>query len=319
MKVFITRQISDVAVKMLIDNGIDVIVFDRDRIITKKEILKYAGDADGIISLLSDKFDAEILNKLKNCRIIANYAVGFNNIDLKTAKEKGIIVTNTPDILTDATADLTMSLILACARNLVAGHQMVMEGLFKGWKPQLFLGIELRGKTLGIIGAGRIGTAVATRASAFGMKIVYFSRKKNDLLEKNIGAKKVSIDKLMKTSDVLSVHLPLNKETYHFLDKDKLNLMKDSAVFVNTARGEILDEVELISILKQKRIFSAGFDVYENEPQLNSQLYKLENVVLLPHLGSATFVARNKMAELAAENIIRVLKGKKPLTEVFYK
>jgi glyoxylate reductase len=318
MKVFITRQIPEIAVKTLIENGIDVMVFDRDRIITRKEIIKYAGDADGIISLLSDKIDSGIINSLQNCRIIANYAVGFNNIDLKAARTKGIIVTNTPDILTDATADIALSLILACARNLIAGHKMVKEGLFKGWKPQLLLGIELKGKTLGIVGAGRIGTAVAMRAAAFGMKIVYFSRNKNELLEIETGAKKVSLERLMKISDVISVHLPLNQDTFHLLDKERLNLMKNNAIFINTARGEIIDENELIRILKQKRIFSAGFDVYENEPLLNSKLYGLDNVVLLPHLGSATFEARNNMAELAAKNIIRVLKGKKPLTEVSY-
>lgn len=316
MKVFITRQIPEIAINLLINNGFDVIVFDRDKAITKKEIIKYGKDADGIISLLSDKFDSEIINSLEKCRVIANYAVGFNNIDLTAAKDKGIVITNTPDILTDATADIAMLLILACARNIIAGHHLVKGGQFKGWKPQLLLGVELRGKTFGIIGAGRIGTAVAKRAKAFGTNIIYYNHSTNNILEEKLQAKKVSLIKLMKDSDIVSIHLPLNEKTFHLIDRNKLNLLKKDAILINTARGEILDEKELINILRERKILAAGFDVYENEPIINKDLLKLKNVVLLPHIGSATVEARNKMAELSAKNVINVLKGKKPLTKV---
>lgn len=316
MKVFITRQLPGSSVDLLIKNGFDVTVFGKDRQITKQELVKYAKDADGIISLLSDKIDSEVISRLENCKVISNYAVGYNNIDMNAARAKEIVVTNTPDILTDATADIAMSLILACSRHIVAGDMLVRDNKFKGWAPELLLGIELKGKTLGIVGAGRIGMATAVRAKAFGMKIVYFSRSKNETFEKETGAKKLSLAALMKTSDVVSLHVPLTEKTRLLLDKDHLNMLKKTAILVNTARGEVLDEKELVKMLKQKSIFSAGFDVYQNEPDLNKELLKLKNVVLLPHLGSATVEARTKMADLCATNVINVLKGKKPVTPV---
>lgn len=316
MKVFITRKLPGDAVDLLVEKGLDVVVYGKDRQISKQELLKYAADADGIISLLSDKLDREIISQLKNCKVIANYAVGYNNIDVNAAKDKNIVVTNTPELLTDATAEIAMALTLACSRHITQGDKLVRENKFSGWAPELLLGIELTGKTFGIVGSGRIGTAAAIRAKAFGMKIIYFSRSKNTALEKATGAKKVSLQTLMKSSDVVSLHVPLTDKTRNLLDKEHLNLMKENAILINTARGEVLDEKELIRMLKNKRIFSAGFDVYENEPQLNKELLKLKNVVLLPHIGSATFEARTKMAELCAKNIISVLKGKKPLTPV---
>lgn len=316
MKVFITQTLPGNAVDLLIDKGFDVTVFGKDRQITKAELIKYGKDADGIISLLSDKIDNEVISKLEKCRVIANYAVGYNNIDLQAAKERSIVVTNTPDILTDATADIAMSLVLACSRNIVTGEKVVREGKFRGWKPRLLLGIELRGKTFGIIGSGRIGYATALRAKAFGTEIIYYSRSRNEKLEKETGAKKVSLTTLMKKSDIVSLHIPLTKETNQLLDKEKLSLLKKTAIVINTSRGEVIDEKELIKMLKAGRIFSAGFDVYENEPQVNKDLLKLKNVVLLPHIGSATIEARTKMAELCAKNVINVLKGKKALTEV---
>lgn len=316
MKVFITRSLPGNAVDLLVDKGFDVTVFGKDRQITKAELLKYAKDADGIISLLSDKIGSEVISKLEKCRVIANYAVGYNNIDVKTARERNIVVTNTPDILTDATADIAMSLVLACSRNIIEGEKIVRENKFTGWKPGLLLGIELKGKTFGIIGAGRIGTATAVRAKAFGTNIIYYSRSRNAGLEKLSGARKVSLDTLMKSSDIISIHIPLTEQTRMLIDKEKLNLMKETAIVINTARGEVIDEKELVRMLKVKRIFSAGFDVYENEPVLNKELFKLKNAVLLPHLGSATFEARTRMAELCAKNVINVLKGKKAITPV---
>jgi glyoxylate reductase len=316
LKVFITRAISDTAIKLLESKGYNVSVYPKDSPITPKELYKNVKDADAIISLLSDRIDASAIDKMDKCKIIANYAVGYNNIDVEYAKKKNIVVTNTPDVLTDSTADLAMALVLACARNVIEAEKYIQAGKFKGWKPKLFLGIEIKDKVFGILGGGRIGTAVAIRAKAFGAKIIYFSRSKSDKIEKSTGAKKVSLDALLKTSDFVSIHLPLTDRTYHLLDKEKLSLMKKTSVLINTARGEVVDEKELVKLLKQKKIGGAGFDVFENEPNINPELLKLTNVVALPHIGSATVEARTNMALLAAKNIIAVLSCKKAVTPV---
>ncbi len=316
MKVFFTREIPEVAVEFLKKKKFDVEVYQKDKPIPRRELIKKVKNADAVISLLTDKFDQELIDKLEKCKVIANYAVGYNNIDVSYAAEKGITVTNTPDVLTDATADLAMTLVLGCARRLPEGEKLMRGNKFKGWKPKLLLGVELKDKYFGILGAGRIGTAVALRAAAFGSKIIYFSEEKNDELEMKTGAKKVSLNSLLKKADIVSVHLPLTEKTHHLLNKEKLSLLKKSAVFVNTARGEIVDEKALISMLKKNKIFAAGFDVYEGEPEINPELLKLENVILLPHLGSATEDARNKMAMLAAKNVYNVLKGKSAITPV---
>ncbi len=316
MKVFITGNIPDCAEELLKKKKFSVSQYSKDKPIPKKELIKNINGVDGVISLLTDKIDKEIIDKMNDCRIIANYAVGFNNIDVEYAKKKNIIVTNTPDVLTDSTADLAITLALACARKVIEGDKFIHENKFTGWKPRLMLGIELKNKTFGILGAGRIGTATALRAYAFGTKIIYYSRSKNEQLEKKTGARKVSLNYLIKNSDFLSLHVPLNKETRYLLNKEKLKLLKKDAILINTARGEIVDEKALIEILKNKKIFAAGFDVYENEPNINPELLKLSNVVLLPHVGSATEDSRNNMALLAAKNIIAVLSNKKPLTPV---
>ena len=316
MKVFITQEIPEIASKLLKAKNFEVSVYPKNKPISKNELLKSIKNVDAVISLLTDKFDAIILDKMSNCKVIANYAVGFNNIDIKYAKQKGITVTNTPDVLTDATADLAIALTLACARRFVEGVELVRLKKFNGWLPKLLLGVELKNKVFGILGAGRIGTATAIRAKSFGTKIIYFSNSRNVFLENKIAAKKVSLEFLLKHSDIISVHLPLNPKTFHLLDKKKLLLLKEKAIFINTARGDIVDEKALINILKREKIFAAGLDVYENEPVLNPDLYKLKNVVLLPHLGSATIDARNNMAILAAKNVIAVLSGKSPITPV---
>lgn len=316
MKVFISRKISPVAKNLLKSAGIIVKEYSKNEVISREELIKNAKNADGIISPLTEKFDKGLIDQLDKCKIIANYAVGFNNVDLQYAKSKGIVVTNTPDVLTDATAEIAASLILACARRIVEGEKFMRTKQFKGWEPNLLKGIQLTNKTLGIIGAGRIGRATAKKMSGFGCKIVYYNRSKKPEFENILGAKKVSLSKLMKISDIISIHIPLNIETRNLIDKEKLDLMKPSAILVNTARGEVIDEKYLIKLLQKNRIHSAGFDVYENEPNLNPDLFKLNNVVLLPHIGSATIEARDQMAELAAKNVINVLNGKKPITPV---
>lgn len=317
MKVFITRKLVGKAEKMLKANGIEVKTFREDRAISRAELLRNVKDADGMITLLTEKIDREMINSLRRCKIIANCAVGYNNIDIRYANEKNIIVTNTPEILTDATADLTVALILACARRLGEGERMMRKNEWTGWKPQQLLGIEMRNKTIGIVGAGRIGYAVAKRMKSFGTKIIYFDRKNNLKFEKEFSAKRFSLNALLKRADIISVHLSLNEKTFHILNKENMKLMKSTAVIVNTSRGEIIEEKSLIKLLRTNKIFAAGFDVYEGEPKINAQLRKLNNVFLLPHIGSATVETRSAMAELCARNVVNVLNGKKPLTPVY--
>jgi glyoxylate reductase len=316
VKVFITRKIPDAGILLLKKFRFEVDVYEKDKPITCKELLLGIKNCDALIPLLTEKIDKDLIDKMKYCKVIANYAVGFNNIDIDYAKSRGIVVTNTPDVLTDSTADLTMALVLACARRIPEAEKLMQGKRFKGWKPKLLLGMELRDKYFGILGAGRIGTAVAKRAHAFGCKIIYFSDLRNPLIEKKFGAKRESLNTLLKKTDIISIHLPLNKKTYNLLNETNLHLLKKSAIFINTARGEITDEKFLLSLLKENKIAFAGFDVYENEPKLREDFYKLNNAILLPHIGSATIEARNNMSLLAAKNVIAVLSGKKALTPV---
>lgn len=315
-KVFITRKIPAAAINLLINSGYKVTVYKKDSVIPREDLLKNIKNADAVISLLTEKFDSSTLDQMDKCKVIANYAVGYNNIDVKYAKKKNIIVTNTPDVLTDSTADLTIALLLACTRRVLESENFLKSGKYIGWKPDLLLGIELKDKKFGVLGAGRIGTAAAIRAKAFGTKIIYSSKQRNHLLEKKTNAKKVSFNVLLKESDFLSIHLPLSKETFHFMNKERLSLLKKNAVLINTSRGEIIDEKELIRILKKKKIYCAGLDVFENEPDVNPELLKLNNAIVLPHIGSATTEARTNMALLAAKNVISVLSGSGPVTPV---
>ncbi len=315
-KILITREIPDVAEKLLKKKGFEVVVGPSDKGLSRQELLSLGADADGIISMLSDKFDEKVLRKLKKCKVISNYAVGYNNIDLSVAKKLGLRITNTPDILTDATADIAMGLAVAAARSFVRGDTMVREGKFVGWAPKLLMGPEFRGRTFGIIGAGRIGQETARRAAAFGSKIIYFSRSKKPDFEKELNAKKVSLNKLISSADFISLHLPLTETTYHILNEENMKNLKKGVVIINTARGEVIDENVLIKLLKNGTVFAAGLDVYEKEPKVKKAFLKLENVVLLPHIGTSTFEARNRMAELTAKNVINVLSGKEPITPV---
>jgi len=317
MKVYITRELPEIAFRLLKQNKIPFDYYKKDQPIPRNLLLDKIKNCEALISLLTEKIDKEVIDSMPRCKIIANYAVGYNNIDIEYAKKKKIIVANTPDVLTESTADLAMALVLSCARRMNEGEKLLRSGKFKGWKPKLLLGMELKGKNFGILGAGRIGRAVAKRAKSFGTNILYADKNRNKSLEKKFDAKKVSIEFLLKNSDVLSVHLPLKNQTYHFLNKKKLNQLKKNSVLVNTSRGEVIDESALISLLKRNRIRALGLDVFENEPNLNPELIKFQNVIVLPHLGSATEEARNGMAELAVKNVINVLTGKAPLTPVY--
>lgn len=282
----------------------------------RKRLIRLIKNADAIIPLLVDRIDRELIGSMQNCRVIANYAVGYNNIDVDFASSRQIIVTNTPDILTDATADIAIGLLLACSRKLIKSDKFMRSSKFSGWMPNLMLGHDLKNKIFGIVGAGRIGRAAAIRARAFGCKIIYYNRTPKPELEKELNAKRVSLNYLMKSSNFISIHIPLNDKTYHLIDREKLSLMKPDAILINTARGEVVDEKFLIKMLKKNKIYAAGFDVYEGEPKVNPELLKLDNVVLLPHFGSATLETRSEMAMLCAKNVHSVLQNKKPLTPV---
>jgi glyoxylate reductase len=314
--VFIAHKLPGEPESLLKQNGFKVSTHSKNELITRDELIKKIKNADAVITLLSNKIDKEVIDAMTKCKIIANYAVGYNNIDVQYAKSKNIIVTNTPDILTDATADIAAALALTAMRRFHEGEYLMRSKKFKGWMPDLLIGMELRGKTAGIIGAGRIGQETAKRLKAFGTKIIYVSREKKNAFESETGAKKVSLNYLLKNSDIISIHLPLNDSTFHLLNSENMKLIKKSAVLVNTARGEVIDEKYLIKMLKQKKIFAAGFDVYEGEPNVNPELLELKNVYLLPHLGSASIEARSGMAQLCAKNIIHVLNGKSPVTPV---
>ena len=271
---------------------------------------------DGLISMLSDKIDAGTLAKMPNLKVISNYAVGFNNIDLAYCREHGITVTNTPGVLTDSTADIAILLMLMTSRRAGESEKYAREGKFTGWAPELFLGKSLAGKKFGVLGMGRIGLATAKRAKAFGLDIIYWSRRRNENAERELGAKYCEFAEVLKECDFLSLHLPYVPELYHMIDAEKLKTMKKSAIIINTARGQLIDEAALADALEKKEIYAAGFDVYEFEPKINEKLMTLENVALLPHIGSATEETRAKMAEMVINDCCAVLIGKTPENQV---
>jgi glyoxylate reductase len=311
MKIFVTRKIPEQGINLLKKHH-EIEVFPDDRIPSKGEIMKGLKGKEGLLCLLADTIDEEIINSEPNLKMIANYAVGFDNIDIKAATKRKIPVSNTPGVLTDATAELTWALLLSASRRIVEGDKFTRAGKFKGWGPMLMRGQGLSNRALGIIGAGRIGTEVALKAKCFKMSVIYFSEVESNILKEKLNAKKVSLNKLLKESDFVSVHVPLTKLTYHMIGEKELRMMKKTAVFVNTSRGHVVDEKALVKALKEKWIFSAGLDVYEHEPKIEKDMIKLDNVVLQPHTGSATFESRSKMAVMAAENMLAGLKGEIP-------
>jgi len=283
----------------------------RDRPLTKLELIRGMRGRPALISMLSDPIDAEVIGSNPRLKVIANYAVGYNNIDLKTAASKGIVVTNTPGVLTEATADLTWSLILTLSRRVLEGDRLVRTGRWTGWNPTQLLGTDLNGKILGIIGMGRIGRAVARRAVGFGMRLIYYSRRRLPIrAEKEINASRRPLSRLLATADIVSLHIPLTPETRHLIDRRVLTRMKRTALLINTARGPVVDETALVEALKRGRIAGAGLDVFEREPAVQKGLFSLSNVVLLPHLGSATVETRTRMGFMVIENIRNVLRGR---------
>jgi glyoxylate reductase len=311
-RVYITRKIPEVGVKRLKERCEKVLLSSDDRIPTEDEIIEGAKGKDGILCLLTDPITKRVIDNLDSIKAISNYAVGYDNIDVDYATEKGIIVTNTPGVLTNATAELTWALILAAARRINEADNFVRESRFKGWGATLLLGTEIKGKTLGIIGAGRIGTEVGLKSKGFDMQVVYTDISLNTVLEKQVGAKRVAFNELLKMSDFVTIHVPLTSETHHLIGKEEFKIMKNSAYLINTSRGSVVDESALIEAIENGEIKGAGLDVYEEEPRIPVRLRALTNVVLLPHIGSATVDSRNKMAILAAENLISALEGHIP-------
>ncbi|DAC72571.1 MAG TPA: D-glycerate dehydrogenase [Thermoplasmata archaeon] len=322
MKVFVTRKIPQSGLDLL-KKEFTLTVNPHDRVLTKEELIKGIKGKDGLLCLLTDPIDSDVINAEPNLKMIASYAVGYDNIDITAATKRGIPVSNTPGVLTETTAELAWALLFSVARCIVKGDTFTRKGSFKGWAPLLMLGQDVTNKTLGIIGTGRIGTAFALKSIGFHMKILYTDEQRNKELEQMLGAKKVPLSQLLKESDFASIHVPLSKATYHLIDERELRMMKKTAILINTARGPIINEKALIKALKEQWIFGAGLDVYEKEPEISKELKHLDNVVLQPHTGSGTIETRTKMALMAAENMIKGLKGQIPPncvnTEVFQK
>ena len=291
----------------------DVEAHQETRPMGRAVLLQHVVDKEGLLCTITDRVDEELLGRAPGLKVIANYGVGYNNIDVEAATKKGIPVSNTPDVLTDATADIAMALILGTARRLVEGDKRVRQGQFAFWAPMHFLGSEVTGKTLGIVGLGRIGRAVARRARGFDMRILYHNRNRIEKIdEKAMGTTFVSLETLLGESDFVSLHVPLSEQTHHLIGVEELVRMKSDAYLINTSRGQVVDEKALVEAIQRKKIAGAGLDVYENEPKLAPGLVDLDNVVLLPHVGSATLETRTAMARLAAENLLAGLRGEVP-------
>ncbi|KAA0001049.1 MAG: D-glycerate dehydrogenase [Thermoplasmata archaeon] len=309
-KIFLTRRLPEEGIKLLEEHDLEI--YEEDYPPSKEEIIAGVKGKDALICLLTDKIDAEVMSASPHLKIIANYAVGIDNIDVKEATKRGILVTNTPGVLTETVADLAWALLMAIARRIVEGDKFMRQGKFKGWAPLLLVGADIHGKTLGIIGAGRIGRAFARRAKGFDMEILYYDKKRNEKLEREMNARFVDLDILLKESDFVSLHVPLTEETYHMIGERELKMMKKTAYLINTARGKCIDEKALVRALKEKWIAGAALDVYENEPEIEPELVNLDNVVLAPHIGSASYETRSKMAIMVAENVLAALRGEIP-------
>jgi glyoxylate reductase len=316
-RVVVTGRIPDAAIeKLRAEHEVDA--WSGAESIGRAELLRRVAGADAVVSLLTERIDAQLLDAAgPQLRVVANVAVGYDNIDVPACTERGVVATNTPGVLTDATADIAMSLILMATRRLGEGERLIRSGQAWKWGMFFLLGSSLQGKTLGIVGMGGIGQASARRAKAFGMEIVYQSRSEIDpRVAAELGARRVDLDELLGVSDVVSLHCPYGYATHHLIGAEQLAAMKTSAYLVNTARGPIVDEAALAAALREGVIAGAGLDVFEHEPRVHAELLELENVVLLPHLGSATVETRTAMAMLAAENALAVLSGERPPTPI---
>lgn len=308
-KVYVTRRLPQRALD-LISLQCEMKVNPLDQVLTREELLEEVKGIDGLLCLLTDRIDRELLDVNKKLKVISNYAVGYNNIDLEECTKRKILVSNTPGVLTETTADMAFTLLMASARRLTEAERFLRGGHFKGWGPMLFLGEDIYGKTIGIIGLGRIGQAVAKRARGFNMKILYCDTKPRGVLEeRELGLSYRPLEALLKESDFVTIHLPLVPETHHLLSTKEFKIMKKTAHLINTARGPIVHEKALVQALKEGEIAGAALDVFEREPVLEEGLLESQKVILVPHIASATIATRTKMALMAAENLLSALKG----------
>ena len=314
MKIFVTRQIPGDHLEKLKEAGHEVTVSQFDRPLSEEELVEKVKGIDGLLSLLTDRVDGDLMDAAgPQLKIISSYAVGFDNVDIKAATDRGIVVTNTPcDEVNEAVAEHTWALILALARRIVEADESVRQGLFRGWEPDIYLGTNLIGKTLGIIGLGRIGSMVARRAKGYNMQIFYNKHESDPEVERELGVKFAALDELLAKSDFISLHVPLNDETRHMINKDTLVKMKKGAFLVNTARGPVVNEHDLIEALKSAQLAGAALDVFDNEPNISPELLAMPNVITTPHIGSATKEARDKMGELAVGALLDVFVDTKP-------
>ena len=311
-RVFVTRIIPDRGLRKVLEQT-DATVWEDELPPPRSVLLEWASQADGLLTLLTDRIDAELMDAAPRLKVVANFAVGFDNFDVPAATQRGILMTNTPGVLTDTTADLAFALLMACARRIVEGRDYAKNGHWRTWGPMLLMGQDIHGATLGIAGIGRIGLAVARRAVGFGMRILYHDAFRSEVAEKELGAIPVSKEELLAQSDFVSLHVPLTPETRHYIDASALKLMKPNAVLVNTSRGPVVDTMALYEALKAGQIFAAGLDVTDPEPlPADHPLYTLDNALIVPHIASASFETRSKMAEMAADNLLTGLAGKMP-------
>jgi D-3-phosphoglycerate dehydrogenase len=312
--VYVARMIPQETIDEL-RKHFEILVNPEDRALTKAELKEKAKGCDAIVSLITDTIDGELLDALgPQCKIVANYAVGINNFDVAAATKRGVVLTNTPGVLDDATATHTFALLLATARRIVEADRYVRAGKWKGWSPMFFIGMDVDRKTLGIAGLGRIGTNVARKARGFDMKILYSGPHRNPQAEKEVGAMYVDKETLLRESDFLTLHVPLTPETRHYIGEKELKLMKKTAILINASRGPVVDEKALLKALQEKQIWAAGLDVFENEPEIVPGLLELDNVVVVPHIASATTETRINMGKIALNNIVKVLNGQPPET-----
>jgi glyoxylate reductase len=310
--IYVTRRIPEAGLECLRSSGADVEVSPDDRDLTRDELLGAVRGRDALLTMLADRIDEALLDAAgPQCRCVANYAVGYDNIDVPAATRRSVIVTHTPGVLTETSADTAWALLMSVARRVVEADRFVRSGQWDGWGPLQYLGHDVHGATLGIVGAGRIGSAMARRGFGFGMTVLYVSRSDKPELDK-LGARRVELDELLSASDFVALHVPLTDATRHLIGAAQIARMKPSAYLINAARGPVVNEAALVDALRAGRIAGAGFDVYEHEPQLTPGLAALDNVVLLPHLGSATTATRTRMAMLAAGSIVEVLAGRVP-------
>jgi glyoxylate reductase len=313
-KVLVTREIPDAGLRLL--EGFDVTVLSESPP-ESGELLEAVRGAAGILSTVTETVDAELMDAAgDDLEVIANMAVGYDNVDVEAATERGVVVTNTPEVLNETTADTAFMLLLAAARRLGEAERLLRSGGWDAWGPLQLTGPDVWGKKLGIVGFGRIGQAVAHRARGFDMEVMYHDQYRNESAEQETGAQYLELDELLETADFISIHTPLTPETRHLIGQGELDLMQPTAILVNSSRGPVVDEAALSNALEEGSIFAAGLDVYENEPEVHPKLLELENVVLAPHIGSASIETRDKMAALAAENLVAVLRGEEPKTPV---